>query len=292
MAFRRFITPGVLGSILLYCWPINGCLAGISVHYASPMGDENWRMSGNRLRCGLSLTVPNYGIAYFEQYAAKPSHFILSKWQQVERRLPAVVFAAPPVWKPGGNSYLIAKTSVNPGEYGLYLPRDPAIKLLTYLAQGYQTRFQYQSEQGFAVTVSLSPANFQKVYAKYQRCLGNLLPFDYASVRESILLFNTDSDELSDAAKQQLKKIAEYCRADPLVKRVKVAGYTDDTGRKSYNNAVSEGRAKTVANYLLSLGVQQSRLSVTWYGVQNPVASNDTEEGKAANRRVVIKIYK
>ncbi|WP_332247917.1 OmpA family protein [Legionella tunisiensis] len=49
---------------------------------------------------------------------------------------------------------------------------------------------------------------------------------------------------------------------------------------------------KTVANYLLSLGVQQSRLSVTWYGVQNPVASNDTEEGKAANRRVVIKIYK
>ncbi|KTC85087.1 flagellar protein MotY [Legionella brunensis] len=292
MAFIRIVIQGLL-KIAILCWlPINHVFATIHVDYASPMGEENWRMNGNPLRCGLSLTVPNYGIAYFEQYAAKPPHFILSKWQQVERQLPAVVYAAPPVWKPYGKSYFVSKTTVNPGQYGLYLPREPALKLLTYLAEGFQTKFEYRSEEGFPVTVVLSPIHFQEVYAKYQRCLGNLLPFDYASVRMSIIYFDSDSFELSDEAKQQLKKIARYCRADQLVKRVKIAGYTDDTGRKSYNNAVSEARAKAVANYLQSQGVHLERLSITWYGVKDPVAPNDTDSGKTLNRRVVVKIVK
>lgn len=249
-------------------------------------------MTGNRLRCGLALTVPNYGIAYFEQYAAKQPHFILDNWQGVGKRLPAVVVAKPPVWKPNEQSFFITKTTVNPGEYGFYLSRDPALKLLNFLAEGYQARFQYRSEQGFPVSVSLSPIRFQKVYAKYQRCIGHLLPFDYASVRNTVLLFETDSSDLSDEAKQQLKKVAEYCRADQQIKQVYIAGYTDDTGRKSYNNAISEDRAKAVANYLQNLGVSVSRLSVTWYGVKDPVAPNDSEAGKRANRRVLVKILK
>jgi len=268
-------------------------LAGpVTLYYTSPMGEENWRMTGNRLRCGLSLTVPNYGIAYFEQYAAKPAHFILTNWQQVAKQRSAVVFAKPPVWKPGKQVYLITKTSVNPGEYAIYLSREPAIKLLNYLYEGYQTSFQYLSEQGFPVSVSLSPIHFQEVYSRYQRCLGNLLPFDFTSVRISTLFFESDSFEISDTAKQQLQKVAQYCLADHLVKKVKIAGYTDNTGRKSYNNAISEARAKAVKEYLISLGIHETRLSVTWYGVKNPTAPNDTEAGKKVNRRVVVKIIK
>ncbi|WED43022.1 OmpA family protein [Legionella cardiaca] len=292
MAFMRSVITRLL-NVAILCWfPINQALAEVHVDYASPMGDENWRMSGSRLRCGLALTVPNFGIAYFEQYAAKPPHFILSKWQQVTKQLPAVVSAVPPVWKPYGKTYFVSKTTVNPGEYGLYLSREPALKLLTYLAEGFQSKFEYRSEEGFPVSVSLSPIHFQKVYAKYQRCLGNLLPFDYASVRTSVIYFDTDSFELSDEAKKQLNKIATYCRADSQVKRVKIAGYTDDTGRKSYNNAVSEARAKAVAVYLQSQGVRLERLSVTWYGIKDPVAPNDSEAGKTLNRRVVVKIIK
>lgn len=269
--------------------PLN---AAINLNYANPMGAENWHMSGNRLRCGLALTVPNYGIAYFEQYAAKPAHFIMSYWQQVEKPHPTVVFAKPPVWKPGNQVFLVTKTSINPGEYALYLPRESAIKLLNYLAEGYQTSFQYLSEEGFPISVSLSPIHFQKVYAKYQRCLGDLLPFDYSSVKTSVILFDKDNSELSEVAKQQLKKVAEYQRADHSVKRIKIAGYADDTGRKSYNNAISQDRAESVKDYLLDLGLQEEDLSITWYGIQNPAASNDTEVGKAINRRVVVTIIK
>ena len=230
MALGRLATEGLARIAILYSMSIGTLSAAVTIDYASPMGGENWHMNGNRLRCSLVLTVPNYGIAYFEQYAARPAHFILSNWQQVERELPAIVYAKPPVWKPRGERYVITKTTVNRGEYGLYLSRDSAIKLLNYLAQGFQTNFQYLSEQGFPTTVSLSPIRFQKVYALYQRCLGNLLPFDYESVRSTVVQFETDNFDLSDEAKQQLHKIAEYSQADDMVKRIQISGYTDDTG--------------------------------------------------------------
>ncbi len=63
------------------------------INYSGPMGSEKWKMTGSPLRCGLSLTIPNYGIGYFEQYATKPPHFILRKWEEIQRNLPAFVLA-------------------------------------------------------------------------------------------------------------------------------------------------------------------------------------------------------
>jgi len=263
-----------------------------NLDYISPMGTEKWKMTGSRLRCGLSLKIPNYGIAYFEQYAAKEPHFILSIWQQLERKIPATVYARSPVWKPRGGDFFISRTTVNPGRYALFLPRDPALKSLAYLSEGFVTRFQYRSDLGLPVSVSLSPIKFQTPYTRYLQCLGGLLTFDFASVRESVFLFATDSHILEPEAKMQLDRVAEYSHADPQIKRISIVGYTDDVGRKSYNNAVSESRAKAVQRYLLSRGVSTDKLSVTWYGLKDPAQPNDTNAGKAANRRVVVEIIK
>lgn len=260
--------------------------------FASPMGKEEWTMSGNRLRCGLSLGIPAYGVAYFEQYATREPHFILHKYQQVERRLPATVTARPPVWKPGQSSWFIAKTHVKPGKYGLFLEREPALKALNYLANGLQTVFNYRSEQGFGVDVVISPIRFQDVYRKYQRCVGNLLPFNYDDVKESIFYFAVDEAEINPNDKAQLNRIALYSRVDRSLKEIRISGYTDDVGRKSYNNAVSELRAKSVERYLKSQRVRQNLLSVTWYGVKHPADSNATEAGRAANRRVVVELIR
>ncbi len=259
--------------------------------FASPMGEEVWRMTGNPLRCGLSLAIPNYGVGYFEQYATKKPHFILRTWEQVQRTLPALVLASPPVWKAGRN-YMVAKSFIKPGEYGIFLTRDPALKLLSFLSQGYQANFNYRNEQGFTTTIILSPIRFQKVYAKYQRCLGSLLTFNYNDIKENILHFTSDSRIISDEDKSQLRKIVQYVEADKQVEVVRVVGYADDSGRKGYNNAISQFRAEAVGNYLLSLGFPKKKLYVTWVGAQQPVARNDTDEGRAANRRVVISVLK
>lgn len=71
---------------------------------------------------------------------------------------------------------------------------------------------------------------------------------------------------------------------------VKVAGHTDSTGGFELNQTLSENRARAVANYLASQGVSQARLHSYGYGPRYPIASNDTAQGKAANRRVEIEI--
>lgn len=71
---------------------------------------------------------------------------------------------------------------------------------------------------------------------------------------------------------------------------IDVYGHTDSDGSDAYNQTLSERRATSVANYLNSKGVQSARIATRGYGETQPIASNATEEGKSANRRVEIKI--
>ena len=71
---------------------------------------------------------------------------------------------------------------------------------------------------------------------------------------------------------------------------VEVAGHTDSTGSDQYNQGLSERRAQSVASYLSSHGVSSQRLITVGAGEAHPVASNDTEQGCAANRRVELMI--
>jgi outer membrane protein OmpA-like peptidoglycan-associated protein len=71
---------------------------------------------------------------------------------------------------------------------------------------------------------------------------------------------------------------------------IDVLGHTDSDGADAYNQTLSERRARSVADYLIGRGVQSARIGTRGYGETQPIASNATEEGKAANRRVEIKI--
>ncbi len=71
---------------------------------------------------------------------------------------------------------------------------------------------------------------------------------------------------------------------------IDVYGHTDSTGSDSYNQTLSEQRAASVASYLESRGVLSARIGTRGYGESQPIASNDTDAGRAANRRVEIKI--
>ena len=99
--------------------------------------------------------------------------------------------------------------------------------------------------------------------------------------------FATDSSDLSPAFFDVLNSVGmvldEY---DQTV--VEVAGHTDSTGTDSYNQALSERRARSVANYLMGQGVMSERLITVGMGERYPVANNGTVDGRQANRRVEI----
>ncbi|TAJ55132.1 MAG: hypothetical protein EPN60_05095 [Nevskiaceae bacterium] len=101
--------------------------------------------------------------------------------------------------------------------------------------------------------------------------------------------FEFGSDALTAEAKAILDGIAKSLAAQTAVK-VQVTGHTDSLGPQSYNLTLSQKRAKSVIAYLTSVGVATERLSAEGEGEFSPIASNDTEEGRAKNRRVEFKI--
>jgi len=101
--------------------------------------------------------------------------------------------------------------------------------------------------------------------------------------------FNSGKADLTLDSREQIVNIAKIMRAYPNV-TLKIGGYTDSTGSDALNQKLSEDRAATVKNSLISQGVSQERLASEGYGSQFPVASNDTEEGRAKNRRIALRV--
>jgi len=99
--------------------------------------------------------------------------------------------------------------------------------------------------------------------------------------------FKTASAELLEESYYILENVFNSLEAYPVVK-VEIAGHTDNEGGDAYNQALSQDRAKTVRDYLVMRGISADRIVAMGYGRTRPVASNDTPEGRAQNRRVEV----
>jgi OOP family OmpA-OmpF porin len=116
------------------------------------------------------------------------------------------------------------------------------------------------------------------------------------TVSDSILVlvgcnFAFDKSDLLPESYPVLDKAVRLLNDKPTV-NVEIAGYTDYIGTDAYNQKLSVERAQTVKAYLVSKGIADSRLTIVGYGKNNPVADNQTDEGRAMNRRIVFKIIK
>ena len=103
------------------------------------------------------------------------------------------------------------------------------------------------------------------------------------------VLFAFNQSELTPTAKSQLDSIMGKLE-DADVVSIKVVGFTDSVGSDTYNQALSQRRASSVAEYLLSQGVAPNKLTSEGKGESQPVADNETDEGRAKNRRVELHI--
>ncbi|GAB3808921.1 sodium-translocating pyrophosphatase [Spirosoma humi] len=105
------------------------------------------------------------------------------------------------------------------------------------------------------------------------------------------LTFETGKATLKPESQEQLKNIAEILKAYPAV-NVKLGGYTDNTGKADSNLKLSQDRANSVRAELEKMDIDKDRLEAEGYGQEHPVASNDTKEGRAQNRRISIRVTK
>jgi len=184
---------------------------------------------------------------------------------------PALCFAAGAALGGAGGAYLGAETNrgqdydeaIAGGAIGAVAVGVPAA-LLCYLLQ---------SEDEPEPAPKAAPAPPPPPRAEKIVLRGVNFDFDKATIRP-------DARVILDEAASQLSK-------NPDV-RVSVEGHTDAVGTDAYNQKLSERRAASVKQYLVGKGVSDARLSTVGHGESKPVASNDTKDGRALNRRVEL----
>ncbi|MBU0765284.1 MAG: OmpA family protein, partial [Bacteroidetes bacterium] len=108
-------------------------------------------------------------------------------------------------------------------------------------------------------------------------------------VRLSNIFFGYNSAKLTGSSSKELSEVVKFLNDNPSLK-IEIGGHTDDTGDDKDNLVLSRRRAQSVADYFTGKGIASERLVVKGYGETKPIASNDDEEGRQQNRRVVFTV--
>jgi OOP family OmpA-OmpF porin len=183
----------------------------------------------------------------------------------------------------GGGAYAGSET---PGHDGDEIAAYGAAGLLVGAGAGYLVCKLLAEEEAPpppppkpAVKPAPAPAPSVDRCAEVIRLRGVNFDFDKADIRpDAAVILDEAASLLSDAL------------ADCPSRSVSVEGHTDATGADDYNQGLSERRANSVMDYLAGKGVSPSRLSSKGFGDSNPIATNETREGRALNRRVELRL--
>jgi outer membrane protein OmpA-like peptidoglycan-associated protein len=171
--------------------------------------------------------------------------------------------------------------SSNPvnGSYKIVLPYGKAYSFLA------------NKEGFFPVSDNL---DLQKV-SGYQEVERNLVLMPIGveiSIRLNNIFFDFDKWELKPESYPELERLCKLLQERADIKRIEIAGHTDDVGSQEYNRVLSERRAGAVAKYLVERGIAGIRLVVRGYGKKAPLDPTQTEEARSKNRRVEFKVLK
>ena len=175
-----------------------------------------------------------------------------------------------------GKNYGVARTNPSTGEYTIVLP--------------YGVNYDFTaSATGF---IGISDNLDLTGVGEYQEIKRDLylVPIEVgAVVRLNNIFFETGKSELKNESFAELNRVITFLKENPNVK-IELSGHTDNVGNEDFNKTLSQKRADAVLAYLVSNGIEASRLVAKGYGMEKSVADNTTEEGKALNRRVEFTI--
>ena len=162
-------------------------------------------------------------------------------------------------------------------------------KVVIRVPKGNQYQVVYRAVDG--------PVEFQdfKIPDRRGRLTFTFNP-QYERVKDRIytlqdVYFNTDKATLRESSYDALNDLLSAMQTNKAM-RVEIAGHTDNRASAEYNKDLSQRRAESVKAYLVENGIAKDRIRAKGYGESEPVASNDTEEGRQKNRRVEVRVLK
>ncbi|MFH0895303.1 MAG: OmpA family protein [Bacteroidota bacterium] len=138
-----------------------------------------------------------------------------------------------------------------------------------------------------SVNVDIPPAT-----SSYQEIIKDIQLKKYEIGKRIILnniFYDFDKATLRSESMSELSRLVKLMNENPSIK-IEISSHTDNIGSEEYNNTLSQARAQSVVDYLISKGIKKERLIAKGYGKSTPIAPNDTEKGRQMNRRTEFKI--
>ncbi|HLW29346.1 MAG TPA: OmpA family protein [Brumimicrobium sp.] len=209
--------------------------------------------------------------------AAKPTPLTLIKGKVLNAKTKEPIFSEI-IYQDLNTNKVVGRALSDPntGDYQIVLP------------SGVMYGFLAEKESFYPVS-NFVDASALSEYSEVQYDLL-LSPIEVGeNIRLNNLFFATNQSELEDISISELDRLVDFLKANPNIV-IEIGGHTDNVGAPAYNQSLSEKRSQSVTNYLISKSIDQSRFTAKGYGLSKPIADNSTEEGRAINRRVEMKI--
>lgn len=167
------------------------------------------------------------------------------------------------------------------GETGEYTVALPAGKFYSYL--GKAENYLPVSENFDAREITESAVIENDLY---------LVPVEIGqTIRLNNIFFDSGKATLKPESNEELNNVVKLLNNSPNME-IEISGHTDNVGSDAFNLKLSDDRANAVMNYIVSQGIDQSRITAKGYGESKPIADNDTDKGRQTNRRVEFTIVK
>lgn len=280
-----------------------GCLATSSTSladlrgYESPLDRADWSMQGSVIQCQLEQDIPHYGTAVFRSEASRRPNMnfeLQMRRYSPQRILKANLSSEPPLWKHDRPAQSMGDVTMFPSSTPINIKDQQAWQLLTELEQGMFPTFRYDSlvSDTQDVSVALSAVNFQPIYDEFLNCVSNLLPYSFDDIAETIVYFEFNRADFTRKTRDALDRIGAWLAADKDLELVLLAGHTDNKGSLKYNLRLGNKRAEAVKSFFTKAGIPSGQIKVQSFADFQPQSSNATPEGRARNRRVMIKMVK
>ena len=246
------------------------------------------------LQCQITQDIPQYGTIVISQHAGGAPMVQLQVGMGPERELPALLRAHSPAWQQHHYAHEQFKITLKAAKNVVKLDSKNSMWFINQLLIGNEPSFvmpNWLANQG-QITIRSRAVNFKQVYQQYLQCLQKLLPYGFETIQTTSLYFDENSDELYTDDYQKLSKVIKYLEADDDISMIIIKGYSDNLGEPRDSYLLSINRTRAVENYLIKNNMSAEKIDATAYGERYPVASNETAQGRAKNRRVTITLQR
>lgn len=263
--------------------------------YSSFLDNGAWTAKSSVFECSLIHAVPFYGDAVFETRAGENAGFYLQGDSSRFKPGEASLVSRAPVWAEVQQKAELARISITQKPKAVQLSSSAAERMLAELYKGQELMIARNPLNGAEdpAQVVITTVGFRSAYEQYLSCLAGLLPANFDQIKRTSIYFGSSHYEtIQPSELRKLDHIIAYVKADTSVREFFIDGHTDSAGSRETNLTLAQKRADEVTNYLIKKGIPKEVITSRWHGERYPVASNETPEGRAKNRRVTIRLEK